>query len=671
MHILKLFLFTFLLFISSRSFCITPPSLSESYLIGQGISDITGPSAGVGMMGYSMLNQKTTGIQMRLWARAFVFSSPKTNKKVTFVLCDLGMIFQAVKREVVKRLKVKYGEIYNDDNVMLTATHTHSGPGGFSEYWVYNLSIRSFNKQNFEVIVNGIVAAIEKADRNLTPASILFSEGDLFNVGMNRSPLAYDHNPSSEKEKYPNNFDTKMSLIRLQALSGKEIGLINWFPVHATSIGNKNKLISGDNKGYAEYLFEKLKGTSYFKNDQFLAAFAQSHSGDVTPNLWGYPDTVHDYKRMKIIGARQFSKALELYNSPQETLSNEVDYRHKFIDMKALACPPAIGLSTLAGSTEDGRGLKFLNEGWIFGSAHWPLPTLLRKLQKCQQQKVIVLSTSSFSPSLTPIIVPVQLFRIGSLAILATPAEFTTMAGRRLMSAVQNELREIGITHVVISALSNTYTEYVATPEEYSAQHYEGASTLFGPNSLQVYIEQFIALAVAMKNHAPVTSEVFPPDLSSFARDRFDIKKDKKPRDLNYGAVLRNSKESYGVGETVSVDFLAGNPNNNLMTGDTYLVVEKKVGDKWISVRTDNDPDTRMIWNKFRRKFHQITVEWDLSNETGPGTYRIIHKGHYKDTNKAAVFYSGISNEFVVENSSSMVSGSEATAEMEAGVRTN
>ena len=36
------------------------------------------------------------------------------------------------KEEVIKRLKTDYSDLYNDDNVMLTATHTHVGNAGYS-----------------------------------------------------------------------------------------------------------------------------------------------------------------------------------------------------------------------------------------------------------------------------------------------------------------------------------------------------------------------------------------------------------------------------------------------------------------------------------------------------------------------------------------------------------
>ena len=51
---------------------------------------------------------------------------------------------------------------------------------------------------------------------------------------------------------------------------------------------------------------------------------------------------------------------------------------------------------------------------------------------------------------------------------------------------------------MVIAGLSNTYTDYIATPEEYSVQRYEGASTIYGPYTLPAYIQEFNKLAVSI-----------------------------------------------------------------------------------------------------------------------------------------------------------------------------
>jgi len=45
----------------------------------------------------------------------------------------------------------------------------------------------------------------------------------------------------------------------------------------------KNEHITGDNKGYASYYVEKEKSNN--GKNKYIAAFAQSNPGDVTPNL--------------------------------------------------------------------------------------------------------------------------------------------------------------------------------------------------------------------------------------------------------------------------------------------------------------------------------------------------------------------------------------------------
>ncbi len=52
-----------------------------------------------------------------------------------------------------------------------------------------------------------------------------------------------------------------MQVLKFTDVNGHPLGLISWFAVHGTSMNNSNKLISGDNKGYASMDIEqKLNG---------------------------------------------------------------------------------------------------------------------------------------------------------------------------------------------------------------------------------------------------------------------------------------------------------------------------------------------------------------------------------------------------------------------------
>src|SRR5262245_36560833 len=109
-----------LLFIFSAIFLCIDHSVEsyaeDSFLIGSGVYDITGPAAERGMMGYGMLDQKTTGIHTRLRARAFVVADPRNGKRVAFVSSDLCMVTQAVKQKVLEKLRATYGSLYSDQN---------------------------------------------------------------------------------------------------------------------------------------------------------------------------------------------------------------------------------------------------------------------------------------------------------------------------------------------------------------------------------------------------------------------------------------------------------------------------------------------------------------------------------------------------------------------------
>lgn len=126
-------------------------------------------------------------------------------------------------------------------------------------------------------------------------------------------------------------------------------------------MGPTNKLIGGDNKGLASYLFEKSKSANYSATQTFVAAFAQSNAGDVTPNLWGPADGVNDYARQKIIAEKQLNKAQSLYSSANTQLTGSVDFRHTYVNFSNLyisslgttTCPAGMGASFSAGSVED------------------------------------------------------------------------------------------------------------------------------------------------------------------------------------------------------------------------------------------------------------------------------------------------------------------------------
>jgi len=176
--------------------------------IGMGKFDITGPCVDLGFMGMSNVFQVGSGLHTRLYSRAFVIEEIQTRKRIVFVCSDIASCTIAVKRAVLLRLGtnekfiVNNTPIYTDENVMISGTHTHCGPGGYSYFLTYNASIRGFNEQNFNAIVSGIYESICMASENMFPGRIKIASGDLDECGKIRSYNAYKKNQAVDENQF-------------------------------------------------------------------------------------------------------------------------------------------------------------------------------------------------------------------------------------------------------------------------------------------------------------------------------------------------------------------------------------------------------------------------------------------------------------------------------------
>lgn len=680
-------------------------SAEPQYLIGTGLSDITGPAADVNMMGYAMLDQIVSGIATRLYARAFIFADRQNeNNRFVFINMDACMAAQGVTQEVFRRLKDKYGDLYTEQNTALSGTHTHSGPGGYLTYTTYQVTSLGFVRQSFDALVEGVLEAIDMAHERVAPADLFVNQGKLVNASVNRSPTAWANNPAEERARYPDHTDKDMTLLKVVGANGLASAAINWFAVHCTSVSNQNQLINGDSKGVAAHLMEAwaaVGGSGTGTAHGFISAFAQASVGDTSPNTLGAfcndtglpcdlatstcngrnaqcmgrgPAWPNDEESNLIIAQLQADKATELFEGATERVTGPIQYGHMYVHMDYMevqeseftragtTCPPAMGFSFAAGTT-DGPGAFDFKQGDTKGTAFWKVVRSFitepsAKLQQCQAPKPILLATGEmdYPYPWQPHVVDISILKVGQVVILCVPGEFTTMAGHRLKDAVRDKVRSAwgDNLHFVIGGLTNTYSSYVTTYEEYKMQRYEGASTLYGPHTLDGYIQEFRKLAEHLVTGTPVPATQPPPNLLPRQWSLLPpVEMDAAPFGLSFGATVRDvSFGGYEAGSLVEVVFQSACPRNNIRRNGTFLAVDRldEASGTWLTVATDRDLSTKFIWG---RPFHlspesTATIRWAIPGDAPPGMYRIRHFGTWKRLGGRMGEFAGASSPFRV-----------------------
>ncbi|KIS71940.1 uncharacterized protein UMAG_11352 [Mycosarcoma maydis] len=364
-------------------------------------------------------------------------------------------------------------------------------------------------------------------------------------------------------------------------------------------------------------------------------------------------------------------EGLTLLTGPVKSVKMNVDMSQYTVyrpdGSRVKTCPAALGYG-FAGGTTDGPGAFDFVQGSNKTDHHNPFWDLVKGFIKnpgpeqieCQAPKAILLDIGEIHRPYDwgPSIVEVQMLRLGELFVLIVPGEFTTMAGRRLKRVVSEAIKRAGLVEegkepiVQVSGPASTYGHYVTTEEEYSVQRYEGASTLFGPHTLEAYMDVFSRrLVPALKEGAR--------DLPVGPQKSFDMRKtwklktgvvyDNPPVGHSFGDVLEQPLLSYPIPNSntslfndspttsstsnISVTFIAANPRNNLRLEATYFEIQRFTQDGiWKVERTDGHHSTTMRWTR-TNGFHGssvLQIGWTVEPWTKEGLYRVVYLGDRK-----------------------------------------
>ncbi|KAL8668175.1 MAG: hypothetical protein Q9202_000153 [Teloschistes flavicans] len=677
-------------------------------------------------MGYADPDQVGTGLRQRLYSRAFIAGEiDKPDERIVYLVLDTQSGDTAVRHGILEGLKELGSEyaIYGKNNVAVTGTHSHSGPGAWLNYLLPQITSKGFDEQSYRAIVDGALLSVRRAHESVTPGYLSVAETQVHDANINRSPYAYLANPEKERARYEHDVDKTMTMLKFDDQAGKEMGVLTWFPVHGTSMLGNNTLISGDNKGVAAMLFEKdMQGFE----KEFVAGFSQANVGDTSPNVLGaycedgsgercnFEDSTCGGRSQQChgrgpffqvkdqgasscfeIGRRQYAGAKALHQSMTTgsiPLNGPIRSLHTYHDLSNLTlqhpngsfvttCPAALGYSFAAGTT-DGPGafdFKQNNTGSPNANPVWSVVrNFLREPSEsqkaCHAPKPILLDVGEIErPYLwTPNIVDIQLLRIGQLIIIVSPGEATTMSGRRWKEAIAASASALSLTStaetdgknedpavvVVLGGPANSYTHYIATEEEYGVQRYEGASTLYGPHTLNAYINLTTSLLPYLHSSSPHTENPPPgpqPPIHTNVSFNFNgkVRFDRPPFFRKFGQVLQDVEPAYRAGGTARARFVGANPRNDLRLEGTFAAVEHLAHGVWRRVRDDGDWDLVFRWRRTNTILgtSEVILEWEIGTEdVERGLYRLRYFGNSKGFGTGDIqAFEGVSGVFRIE----------------------
>ncbi|MDO4815083.1 MAG: neutral/alkaline non-lysosomal ceramidase N-terminal domain-containing protein [Bacillota bacterium] len=501
-----------------------------------------------------------------------------------------------------------------------------------------------------------------------------------------------------------NAYNHEMAGIVFTDSKGNDIGFLNFFGSHGTSNPIDNTYVASDHKGYAALKVEEEMGDGFVaafaqadSGDTSPNAVQEADYHDAFLRPADMDAALDMIENQIVQGSQEAEAAMNLINNAGRTpLTGKFDFNYTAVDFSNITVDleyvgdyhmpyddlsagyvttsePCIGAGIIAGD-EEGAPVDNALEGAVKHNFVWneetgsydriacdfkmidlyglqylfePLwPTAMKILQsdgydEAQMEKVVCLAVGDLMQAVQPL----QIMRFGQAAIVGVPFELTYEQANRTRAVLEKTLAADGVTKVIISTHSNAYSQYVTTREEFAAQHYEGATCLFGPWSGAAMTQELDKLAqgIVSGEKAPKGDEMKQSTPLALLYTVYAIAD--PVADLGeYGTVLSDvEKDTYTRGEWVRAGFTGVNPrhitdlsleDSALVDGYSYMEVQKLLNDEWVTVLTDTDPYTtfRCVKDSVLDTSYNATVGWLLKGDNWtPGTYRLVYNGVAKN----------------------------------------
>ena len=608
---------------------------------GVGKADIT-PKLGYYLGGWTRADRVALGQHTRLHARTLVLK--RGNAKVALVSIDLFMVAGGMVKQLGDRLAARG---FSEGNIVISASHTHSGPGGYANFPSLNTAAPSmgtitdptsfsefFNPQPadpelYRFLFDQIAKSIERADNDLDPAAAGWGSSRIVGLTANRSLEAHlaDHgiikargegNVEDDPGGYEHTIDPAVDVLRVDKLVRRgrktvRVPIGGWsnFANHGTVTKSSFPFYNGDHHATAMRVFElRVRRTGRVPaRQEVLNVYGNSNEGDMSAGLTRHGPAASDYVgRIEASAMERAWKRAGRAMQRKPVLDSRwtrVCFCGQEVEGGRVDDHSEVGLPFLTGSEEE-RGPLYDVTGVPFEDRRSPVD------RGPQGHKI------GGPVGDIPTRVPILSVRVGRRLIATIPGEGTKEVGERIRNAVAGAISGSGVERVVIAGLVNEFVLYFTTPEEYERQHYEGGNSHFGTYSAVLIQQELARLAGTL-----VRGEPAPPPVE------FDPTNGVQPNGPQYGSgadsasIVEQPGAAYPRLGHAAIAWAGGPDGLDRPLDRAFVIAERRVGSRW--VRYDDDLGFAMLWRVDANGRHDAF--WEVPRFAPLGTYRFVIQG--------------------------------------------
>ena len=378
--------------------------------------------------GYAMFKPATGQIDL-LFAKALVLVNDTT--KVGIVTVDsVGILSDLVDR--IHARAVTLGATIPRENLLVSASHTHSGPGTQTKLRFWEMVGTDFLYLPLrDAFVDDCALALYNAEQNLQLAKYGSGSDLLAGVTVNRrvgvSPTAT-----------PTDVDKELGVVRIDKMNGAPLAVVWNFAIHGTAYGDANLSFSADVMGAVSAKVEADLGVP--------ALFANGAEGDTSPDGHGATGIA---TLAPIIAAKIESIHAGIVTNPQivlQCVSHVEPFGKATLDLSLNRLPAGsvdLDLATLLTILNLGHVAFKMDKHWFENDFRF------------------------------------QAIRMNDTLIVPVPGEPIFVVGQ----AMKVEGKALGFARVFVFGLSNGHMAYITDETEYNVGGYEAVATFFGPHT--------------------------------------------------------------------------------------------------------------------------------------------------------------------------------------------